>query len=53
MTSLVVNGKAPYKKVVTHGFVTDGKGFKMSKSKGNVIDPIKITDQYGADVLRL
>ena len=46
-------GKAPYKNVLTHGFVLDEKGYKMSKSLGNVIDPLKMMDQYGADILRL
>jgi isoleucyl-tRNA synthetase len=45
-------GAAPYKQVLTHGFVTDDKGRKMSKSLGNVVDPVKASDQYGADVLR-
>ena len=44
---------APYKTVLTHGYVVDGKGKKMSKSAGNVIAPQKIIDQYGAEVLRL
>ena len=44
---------APYKTVLTHGYVVDGKGKKMAKSKGNVIAPQKIIDQYGAEVLRL
>ncbi|MCI5059864.1 MAG: isoleucine--tRNA ligase [Alphaproteobacteria bacterium] len=46
-------GKAPYKNVLTHGFVLDEKGYKMSKSLGNVVDPLKIMDQSGADILRL
>lgn len=45
--------KAPYRNVVTAGFVVDSKGRKMSKSLGNVIDPAKIIQQYGADILRL
>ena len=45
--------KAPYKAVVTHGFVVDDKGEKMSKSKGNVLDPSKLANEYGADILRL
>ena len=45
--------QAPYKTVLSHGFVLDGKGNKMSKSLGNTIDPIKLTNQYGADILRL
>ena len=48
-----VYGKAPYKSVLSHGFVLDGKGIKMSKSIGNVVDPIKLVNQYGADVVRL
>jgi isoleucyl-tRNA synthetase len=43
----------PYKMVLTHGFVVDGKGRKMSKSLGNVIPPKKVIDRYGAEVLRL
>lgn len=46
-------GKAPYKSVLSHGFVLDGKGNKMSKSLGNTVDPIKVIDQYGADIVRL
>jgi isoleucyl-tRNA synthetase len=53
LTSCAMNGKAPYKALLTHGFVVDGQGYKMSKSKGNVISPQKIMDQYGADILRL
>lgn len=62
LTSVAVNDKAPYKTVLTHGFVLDEKGFKMSKSLGNVIDPLyvieggnnkKLEPAYGADVLRL
>ncbi len=45
--------KAPYKAVLTHGFVVDGKGHKMSKSVGNVIAPHEIIDKYGAEILRL
>ena len=44
---------APYKTVLTHGFVVDGQGYKMSKSLGNVIAPEEIIKQYGAEVLRL
>ncbi len=55
-TSLIIgtalNGRAPYREVLTHGFVTDEKGHKMSKRLGNVIDPEKACDTYGADVLR-
>ena len=53
LTSCAINGEAPYKALLTHGFVVDGQGYKMSKSKGNVIAPQKIIDQYGADILRL
>ncbi|HAA02213.1 MAG TPA: isoleucine--tRNA ligase, partial [Syntrophobacteraceae bacterium] len=44
---------APYKSVLTHGFVVDGQGYKMSKSVGNVIAPEEIIRQYGSEVLRL
>lgn len=62
LTSVAAQGKAPYKTVLTHGFVLDEKGFKMSKSLGNVVDPLKVIEggnnkkaepAYGADVLRL
>ena len=62
LTSVAVNNKPPYKKVLTHGFALDENGRKMSKSLGNVVDPNVIinggnnkkTDPaYGADVLRL
>lgn len=53
LTSVGSKGLAPYRKVLTHGFVNDGKGEKMSKSKGNVVAPEKIVKQYGADILRL
>ncbi|MDY4788785.1 MAG: isoleucine--tRNA ligase [Bacilli bacterium] len=46
-------GVAPYKTCVSHGFVLDGKGNKMSKSLGNTVDPNKVCNQYGADILRL
>ena len=48
-----MDGRAPYKALLTHGFVVDGKGLKMSKSKGNVIAPQKIVDTLGAEILRL
>jgi len=48
-----MDGKAPYKALLTHGFVVDGKGLKMSKSRGNVIAPQKIGDTLGAEILRL
>ncbi len=47
-----VRGAAPYKAVLTHGFVTDEKGLKMSKRLGNVVDPEKACDTHGADILR-
>eukprot|EP00605_Chrysophyceae_sp_TOSAG23-4_P002147 GSChrysophyteH1.ASY1.ANO1.2375.1 assembled CDS len=62
LTSVASRGKAPYKQVLTHGFVLDGNGRKMSKSIGNVVDPNKIIEggsnrkrdpPYGADILRL
>ncbi len=46
-------GKAPYKNVLTHGFVLDEKGYKMSKSVGNVVDPLEMMEKYGADIIRL
>jgi len=53
LTSCAINGHAPYRGLLTHGFVVDGHGHKMSKSKGNVIAPQKIFDTLGADILRL
>ena len=62
LTSVAANNRAPYKTVLTHGFVLDEKGFKMSKSLGNVVNPLEVIDggnnkktdpAYGADVLRL
>ncbi len=53
LESIGTREKAPYKSVLTHGYVVDGKGKKMSKSAGNVIAPQKIIDQYGAEILRL
>jgi isoleucyl-tRNA synthetase len=50
--SQAIRNQAPYKAVVTHGFVTDADGRKMSKRLGNVIDPVEACAQYGADVLR-
>lgn len=52
-TAVAVTGKAPYKNIVSHGFVLDGEGRKMSKSLGNVVLPSKVLKQYGADILRL
>ena len=51
--SVAVNGVAPYRNVVSHGFVMDENWDKMSKSKGNGIDPLKIANEFGADILRL
>ncbi len=62
LTSVAVNGRAPYRRVLTHGFTLDEKGRKMSKSLGNVVDPTVLVEggknekqdpAYGADVLRL
>ncbi|MBF0489721.1 MAG: isoleucine--tRNA ligase [Candidatus Omnitrophica bacterium] len=51
--SVAIDGKAPYRQVLTHGFVVDGQGRKMSKSLGNVVSPQEIISQNGADILRL
>ena len=53
LTASMMDGRAPYKALLTHGFVVDGEGKKMSKSKGNVIVPQKVMDELGADILRL
>lgn len=53
LTSVAVHKRAPYKTVLTHGFVVDEKGKKMSKSLGNFVEPEKVIKQYGADILRL
>lgn len=53
LTSVGTRQRAPYKQVLTHGFVVDGQGKKLSKSEGNFIDPHKIIDVHGADILRL
>ena len=53
LTAVATTGVAPYKTVVTHGWVVDGEGKKMSKSIGNVIIPDDVVKQYGADILRL
>ncbi len=53
LTAIGFKGSAPYKMVLTHGFVVDGNGKKMSKSIGNVIAPKKVIDRYGAEILRL
>ena len=53
LTSVGTRGKAPYKGVLTHGYVVDGQGKKMSKSVGNVVAPQEVIEQYGAEILRL
>ena len=53
LTSVATKGVSPYKTIVTHGWVVDGEGKKMSKSLGNTIVPEDIVNQYGADILRL
>src|SRR5699024_3676264 len=52
-TAVAVTGKAPYKTIISHGFVLDGDGRKMSKSLGNIMQPNKVLKQLGADILRL
>ncbi len=53
LTGAAIDGRAPYKGLLTHGFVVDGKGKKMSKSKGNVVAPQEVSDTLGAEILRL
>ncbi|XSG85653.1 MAG: isoleucine--tRNA ligase [Methylohalobius sp. ZOD2] len=53
LTSVAIKGQAPYRTVLTHGFTVDEKGYKMSKSRGNVVAPQTVMDKLGADVLRL
>jgi isoleucyl-tRNA synthetase len=53
LTGCATDGYAPFRALLTHGFVVDGHGHKMSKSRGNVVAPQKVMDQYGADILRL
>ena len=53
LTSSMLNGRAPYKALLTHGFVVDGEGRKMSKSLGNGVEPQTIFNTLGADILRL
>jgi len=53
LTACALDGRAPYDSLLTHGFVVDGQGHKMSKSKGNVIAPQKVSDTLGAEILRL
>ena len=53
LTGVALNGAPPYRQVLTHGFVVDAHGHKMSKSRGNIVKPQKIVDRLGADILRL
>nr|MBP7768574.1 class I tRNA ligase family protein [Candidatus Woesebacteria bacterium] len=53
LMGIYLTGKTPFKEVYLHGLVRDSKGQKMSKSKGNVINPLEVVDQYGADALRM
>jgi len=53
LTGCAIDDRAPYKALLTHGFVVDGKGHKMSKSKGNVVAPQQVSDTLGAEILRL
>ncbi len=53
LISSMVNGVPPYKALLTHGFAVDGDGRKMSKSKGNVVSPLKVAESLGAEILRL
>jgi isoleucyl-tRNA synthetase len=53
LTAVATEDRAPYRAVLTHGFVVDGEGRKMSKSLGNVVSPQAVIGQYGADILRL
>ena len=53
LESCATRGHAPYKAVLTHGFTMDAKGLKMSKSLGNTVNPLKVMEQYGADIIRL
>ncbi|ODC04541.1 isoleucine--tRNA ligase [Terasakiispira papahanaumokuakeensis] len=53
LTGCAIDGHAPYRSLLTHGFTVDEKGFKMSKSLGNTIVPQEVTDKLGADILRL
>ena len=53
LQSCATRGRAPYKAVLTHGFTMDSKGMKMSKSLGNTVDPLKVMEHYGADIIRL
>jgi len=53
LVSCMLNGRPPYKALLTHGFAVDGEGRKMSKSKGNGVEPQKVSNTLGAEILRL
>ena len=53
LQSCATRGRAPYDQILTHGFTMDAKGKKMSKSLGNTISPLKVMEEYGADIIRL
>jgi len=53
IVGVATNGVAPYKSVLSHGYVVDGKGYKMSKSVGNTVNPLDVIAKYGADILRM
>ena len=53
LQSCATRGRAPYDQILTHGFTMDAKGKKMSKSLGNTVDPLKVMETYGADIIRL
>lgn len=53
LTGTMIDGRAPYKMLLTHGFIVDEKGEKMSKSKGNVVRPQEVSEKFGAEILRL
>ncbi|MGN3974737.1 isoleucine--tRNA ligase [Tsuneonella sp. SYSU-LHT278] len=53
LESCATRGRAPYDRILTHGFTMDARGMKMSKSLGNTVDPVKVMETYGADIIRL
>jgi isoleucyl-tRNA synthetase len=53
LTACALYGRAPFNQLLTHGFVVDGQGHKMSKSRGNVVSPDQVIQHYGVDILRL
>jgi isoleucyl-tRNA synthetase len=53
LTGCAMDGRAPFQSLLTHGFTVDGEGFKMSKSRGNVVAPQKVADSLGAEIIRL